>query len=59
MHHLLMNLPVLGTIGVAATLAGPVASLSIDVGAWVLERCVYAGARVLDRCLHAGHINRG
>ena len=54
MHHLLMNLPVLGTLGIAASLAGPVASLSIDAGAWVLEKCVYAGARLLENCLHSG-----
>jgi hypothetical protein len=37
MHHLMINLPVIGTLGVAAMLAGPVARLPIDLGAWVLE----------------------
>jgi hypothetical protein len=51
MHHLMFNLPVFGTLGVVALLAGPLASWSIDAGAWVLERCVYTGARVLKGCL--------
>ncbi len=38
MHHLMMNLPVAGTLGVAALLAGPLARLPIDLGAWLLER---------------------
>jgi hypothetical protein len=70
MHHLMMNLPIFGTFGVIALLAGPLANLSIVAGAWVLERCVqagawvldkclYAGARVLDRCLYDGRNNRG
>jgi hypothetical protein len=37
MHHLMMNLPVLGTLGVVALLAGPLARLPIDLGAWLLE----------------------
>jgi hypothetical protein len=40
MHHLLSNLPVLGTLGMAALLTGPLARLPIDLGAWVLERCL-------------------
>ena len=52
MHHLMMNLPVFGTLGVVALLAGPLASLSIAAGAWVLERSLYTGARVLERGLH-------
>ena len=38
MHNLMMNLPVLGTIGVAALLVGPLARVAIDLGAWLLER---------------------
>ena len=34
MYHLMNNLPVLGTLGVAAMLAGPLARLPIDLGAW-------------------------
>jgi hypothetical protein len=33
MHHRMMNLPVSGTLGVAALLAGPLARLPIDLGA--------------------------
>jgi len=33
MHHRMMNLPVAGTLGVAALLAGPLARLPIDLGA--------------------------
>ena len=33
MHHLMMNLPVAGPLGVAALLAGPLARLPIDLGA--------------------------
>ena len=53
MHHLMMNLPVFGTFGVVALLAGPLAGLSIDSGAWVLERCVYVGPWVLAAIRHA------
>ena len=59
MHHLMMNLPVVGTLGVVALLVGPLARLPIDAGAWVLEGCLYAGAWVLERCLHDGRNNRG
>jgi hypothetical protein len=38
MHHLMTNLPVVGTLGVVALLAGPLARLPIDLGAWLLER---------------------
>jgi hypothetical protein len=38
MHNLMFNLPVVGTLGVAALLAGPLARLPIDLGAWLLER---------------------
>jgi hypothetical protein len=34
------NLPVFGTLGVAALLAGPLARLPIDLGAWFLEGLV-------------------
>jgi hypothetical protein len=37
MYHLMMNLPVVGTLGVAAVLVGPLARLPIDLGAWLLE----------------------
>jgi hypothetical protein len=37
MYHLLSNLPVLGTLGVAAVLVGPLARLPIDLGAWILD----------------------
>jgi hypothetical protein len=37
MYHLMHNLPVLGTLGVAAVLVGPLARLPIDLGAWALD----------------------
>ena len=37
MYHLLSSLPVLGTLGVAAVLVGPLARLPIDLGAWALD----------------------
>ena len=37
MYHLMDNLPVFGTLGVVALLAGPLARLPIDLGAWFLE----------------------
>ena len=43
MHQLMMNLPVVGTLGVVALLAGPLARLPIVAGAWLLERCLYDG----------------
>jgi hypothetical protein len=58
MYHLLMNLPVFATLGVIAVLAGPLAELSINSGAWVLERSVSAGVRVLVRCVHDRRNNR-
>jgi hypothetical protein len=36
MHHLMMNLPTVGTLGLVALLAGPLARLPIDLGAWLL-----------------------
>ena len=40
---LMINLPVVGTLGVVALLAGPLARLPIVAGAWVVERCLYDG----------------
>ena len=40
MYHLMQNLPVLGTLGMAAMLAGPLARLPIDLGAWLLDALV-------------------
>ena len=40
MHHLMNNLPIFGTLGVLALLAGPLARLPIDLGAWLLELLV-------------------
>jgi hypothetical protein len=37
MYHPMRNLPVVGTLGVTALLAGPRARLPIDLGAWLLE----------------------
>jgi hypothetical protein len=37
MYHLLNNLPVIGTMGVAALLVGPLARVPIDLGAWLLD----------------------
>ena len=37
MYHLMRNLPVFGTLGVVALLAGPLARLPIDLGAWLLD----------------------
>lgn len=36
MYNLMFNLPVVGTIGLAALVAGPLARLPIDFGAWFL-----------------------
>jgi hypothetical protein len=44
MYHLMHNLPVFGTLGVVALLAGPLARLPIDLGAWLLEMLVRAVA---------------
>ena len=52
MYHLLMNLPSSRPWGLSPCWLGRWPSLSIDAGAWVLERCVYAGARVLVICVH-------
>ena len=51
MYHLLMNLPVIGTLGFVAILAGPIANLSLVSGAWVLERLVDTGALVVKKCV--------
>jgi hypothetical protein len=40
MYHLMNNLPVLGALGVASLLAGPLARLPIDLGAWLLDMLV-------------------
>jgi hypothetical protein len=40
MHHLINNLPVLGTLGMVAMLAGPLARLPIDLGAWLADMLV-------------------
>ena len=40
LHHLITNLPVFGTLAMAALLTGPLARLPIDTGAWLLERCL-------------------
>ena len=40
MHHLIQNLPVLGTLGMAAMLTGPSARVPIDLGAWAIEALV-------------------
>ena len=40
MYHLMKTLPVFGTLGVVALLAGPLARLPIDMGAWLLELLV-------------------
>jgi len=37
MHHLMSNLPVFATLGMAAILVGPLARVPIDLGAWLLE----------------------
>ncbi len=51
MYHLLMNLPVIGTLGFVAMLAGPIANLSLVSGAWALERLVDAGVLVVRKCV--------
>ena len=37
MRELLTQLPIVGTCGVIALLAGPLARLPINLGAWLLE----------------------
>ena len=37
LYYLMRNLPVFGTLGVVALLAGPLARLPIDLGAWLLD----------------------
>jgi len=51
MYHLLMNLPIVGTLGFVAMLAGPIANLSLVSGAWALEKFVDGGALVLKKCV--------
>ena len=46
MHHLMMNLPVVGTLGVVALLAGPLARLPIVAGAWLLESACTTAATI-------------
>ena len=50
MYHLMQNLPVLGTLGIAAILVGPLARVPIDLGAWLLEV-------LCRRMCHAGNQN--
>jgi hypothetical protein len=38
MHHLMMTLPKIGTLAILSLLAGPLARLPIDLGAWLLGR---------------------
>jgi len=38
MNHLLVNLPVIGSLAMMALIAGPLARLPIDAGAWLLDR---------------------
>ena len=59
MHHLMQNLPILGTLGVVSLLGGPIAEMSIVSGAWVLEKCVNAGSWMLARRRHHDTGNRG
>jgi hypothetical protein len=40
MHHLINNLPVLGTLGMVAMMTGPLARVPIDLGAWLLDSLV-------------------
>jgi hypothetical protein len=54
MHHLMMNLPMIGTLGMAALLAGPLARLPIDLGAWLLERCLGGRAKSYYAGKHVG-----
>ena len=44
MRELLTHLPIVGTCGVVALLAGPLARLPIVAGAWLLEMCLYDGS---------------
>jgi hypothetical protein len=37
LYHLMNNLPVIGTLGMVDLLAGPLARLPINLGAWFLE----------------------
>jgi hypothetical protein len=45
MHHLMMSLPTIGTLAILSLLAGPLARLPIDLGAWFLGRWFGGGSR--------------
>ena len=45
MHNLMFNLPVVGTLGFAALVAGPLARLPIDLGAWLMLQLFRRGAK--------------
>jgi hypothetical protein len=45
MHHLMLNLPTTGTLVIISLLAGPLACLPIDLGAWFLGRWFGGGSR--------------
>jgi hypothetical protein len=40
MHNLMLKLPMVGTLGIMALAAGPLARLPIDLGAWLLLQIV-------------------
>jgi hypothetical protein len=56
MDHLMNNLPVLGTLGVAAVLVGPLARLPIDLGAWFLDVLVRWICATAARHRHRGRV---
>ena len=45
MHNLIQVLPVMGTMGIAAMLTGPLARLPIDLGAWALDKLIQRMSR--------------
>jgi hypothetical protein len=45
LHHVMMNLPRIGTLAMVSLLAGPLARLPIDLGAWLLVRWFDGRAR--------------
>jgi hypothetical protein len=45
LHNLITNLPLFGTLAMAALLTGPLARLPINAGAWLLERCLSKAMR--------------
>ena len=59
MHDLMMNLPVVGTLGVVALLAGPLARLPIVVGAWLMERAWTTSATIGARAANLTREFRG